>query len=226
MTYPLTARAATTTTAERSVSSGMAASFPAAAASTAVLRATGSSSTAFATVPPARGAGTPYAAASFSADAVAVFTALSACATGDDNAVVSAVAVLTNVRGPTAAESIVKSVTVQAAVCTTVETPILSGCIAPNEHHQSLFRCDRNNGINTPAERDGPAVAGADSAVSPESNDRNVRHARWYLEGLRSARVIECLVIRKRGVRGTARHDAVTGLAAASRKRGNSYADA
>jgi hypothetical protein len=110
-------------------------------------------------------------------------------------------------------------VTVQAAVCTTVEAPVLCGRIAANEDHQLLSGCDWDNGMNTPA-----IGFGGTRSMSPESDDIDLRHARRDFEILRSARVVKRFMVRKRVWRSVVRHDDVTGVSAAPCQHRNSYA--
>jgi hypothetical protein len=140
---------------------------------------------------------------------VVASAAFAAPSTSNQNAVKQFVAAFSHV-GSTAA-SVALGVEFVAAIAAAVKTAAGSGSVAADVHYQFLSRCNRDNGA------DAPAIGfGGTRPVSPESNDRDVRHARWYLESLFRAGVVKRLVIRKRGVRGTARHDAVTGLAAAS----------
>jgi hypothetical protein len=186
-------------------SSTTAASSPAGGA--AATAATGCKAAA-APAAPRKAAGAEVACAAFAAPS-----------TSDQNAVKQFATAFSHV-GSTAATVSVAIDTGVAAISAAVETAAGSGSVAADVHHEPLARCDRDNGINTSA-----IGFGGTRPVSPESNDRDVRHARRHFEILRSAGVVKRLLVRKR-VRGIARHDAVTSLAAARCKHGDSYATA
>jgi hypothetical protein len=138
-------------------------------------------------------------------------------AADDYDAIRKRVAALAHVRRATAA---VPSRSSRAIAATAVETSVFSRSVTADVYDQLLSRGDRDNGMHTPA-----VGFGRTPTVSAARNDRDMRHARWHREILRCARVIECSMMGKRGVRDTARHDGVTALAATPCKHGSGRAN-
>jgi hypothetical protein len=145
-------------------------------------------------------------------------TPFAASSTGNQNAVRRSVTAVAYV-GSTAA-SIAVGAEFVTAIAAAVETAAGSGCIAPNEHHQPLSRCDWNNGINAAA-----IGFGGTRALSSASNNLDLRHMSRHGEILRSARVIKRVLARNRVRRTADRLDAVTSVAAAACKHGNAHAE-
>lgn len=206
MTFPLAARAAVTTKAERSVSSGMPVPAPSSAvatASPAVLRATGSSPTALVTAKPARGAGTPYAAASLSADAVAAFTAtaLAPTATSDDDAIDQVITALPNIGRAATTESIFKSVAVHAAVGATIKSAGDPGRLPTDEDRQRFSEGNRNN-------RENATAASAGAACGTANNDGDLRHGVRYAKRLFCTRIEKRVTVRRGAAFSTYRRHA------------------
>lgn len=194
MALPLAARSTVSAEADRSVFSGMAAEIAtatsaAAADSPAVLRAARSSSAAFVTGNPTRGAVTPRASAarSAAADAVAaaggIFGTFATAATGDNNAIDQAIAVLTNIRRATAAEPILESVTVYSAAGAAIKsTGASAGAFGPgaaHEYRKPFSWSNRNARVNaTAASCAVPAVSAARAAYDNRKPTNAVRNGK------------------------------------------------
>jgi hypothetical protein len=90
-------------------------------------------------------------------------------ASGDDNAVDQTITILANIGRATAAESIVKSVTIHAAVSATVKSVRDPEWLPTDEHRERFSRRNRYNRKNA-------TTATATTACGAANDDCDLRH--------------------------------------------------